>query len=185
MQRSTAIALGAGALLVGALVAVALFRRGTGADVTGVPLTEPMSWPPGQVSGRNNLVNVRRELQEFFAWWNSAGPFAVRVTSGLRTDAQQRQLYAQGRTAPGVIVTHAQTASDSAHGRGAACDAYPFAGGKLVLDTKDPRWKQFGEAAEAWGLVWGGRWTRLVDYPHVEVPGWRSLPVPNGGGNVA
>lgn len=48
--------------------------------------------------------------------------------------------------------------------------------------TQDLRdlWMEYGEQAEALGLVWGGRWGNIVnglgfDPPHVEHPDWRSL----------
>lgn len=137
----------------------------------------PPVWPAGLVSGVKFLAGVHPQLVAFFEWWNRAGPFPIRVTSGVRTDAQQRELYAQGRTKPGLIVTNAQTSADSPHGHAAACDAYPLEAGKLVLDGADPRWAQYGQEAERFGLVWGGRWTALKDSPHVEVMGWRLLPV--------
>ena len=42
-------------------------------------------------------------------------------------------------------------------------------------------WREYGEQAEALGLVWGGRWAPIdgrtglgFDFPHVEHPDWRS-----------
>lgn len=36
-------------------------------------------------------------------------------------------------------------------------------------DTNNPFWKAVGEAARSEGLVWGGDWTSLKDYPHVQM----------------
>jgi hypothetical protein len=41
-------------------------------------------------------------------------------------------------------------------------------------------WIEYGEQAEALGLVWGGRWGTIIngigfDPPHVEHPAWKSL----------
>ena len=36
---------------------------------------------------------------------------------------------------------------------------------------------QLGEIGESLGLSWGGRWHSIKDYPHFELPEWRSLPV--------
>jgi hypothetical protein len=36
-------------------------------------------------------------------------------------------------------------------------------------NTSNPFWKAVGEAARAEGLVWGGDWTSLKDYPHVQM----------------
>jgi peptidoglycan LD-endopeptidase CwlK len=32
-------------------------------------------------------------------------------------------------------------------------------------------WHQMGELAERCGLVWGGRWKKFTDFPHLEMPG--------------
>jgi len=32
-------------------------------------------------------------------------------------------------------------------------------------------WYEMGAIAEACGLVWGGRWKRFPDFPHLEMPG--------------
>lgn len=180
-HREAAIAVGVVAVLIGVIAAVMMLSND---DTGGAPLDQPMSWPPGQVTGRNNLAGVRPELLRFMAWWNVNGPFPLRVTSGFRTDAQQAALYAQGRSTPGQIVTYAKTASDSAHGRAAAIDAYPFDGSKIILDMDDPRWATYGAIAQSRGLAWGGTWSRLMDKPHVEVPGWQSFPVPDAQGYV-
>lgn len=49
----------------------------------------------------------------------------IRVTSTLRTFAEQAQLYAQGRTKPGQIVTRAKP-GQSWHNYGLAVDVCPF-----------------------------------------------------------
>lgn len=100
------------------------------------------------------------------------------VVSGLRTDDQQRALYAQGRTKPGSIVTNVDgTVKKSMHqrqatGYGHAVDL-AFVDDPITLkietwDVKQP-WQVYGTMAEAYGLTWGGRWTSIVDRPHVEL----------------
>jgi peptidoglycan L-alanyl-D-glutamate endopeptidase CwlK len=101
---------------------------------------------------------------------------------GLRTFEDQDELYAQGRTKPGEIVTNAK-AGDSLHNYSLAAD-YVLDGQtekpgiQWSWDTKadlnaDGRndWFQMGEIAENCGLVWGGCWKRFPDLPHVEMPG--------------
>lgn len=52
----------------------------------------------------------------------------ILVTEGVRTQAQQDALYAQGRTKPGKIVTWTR---NSKHIQGKAVDVVPYAGGKI------------------------------------------------------
>lgn len=64
-------------------------------------------------------------------------PVDFTITDGVRTVAQQKALYAKGRTAPGSVVTNADgVRSKSNHqpkadGLGYAVDLYPFVNGKL------------------------------------------------------
>jgi len=87
------------------------------------------------------------------------------VTETYRSQARQDWLYAQGRTRPGRIVTHATV---SMHTSGLAADVCPRVGGKIPWHRRDlfDRW---GQIAEKHGLVWGGRF-RSYDGPHVQAP---------------
>lgn len=79
----------------------------------------------------------------------------------LRSDAEQAELYAQGRSKPGAIVTAAR-AGESLHnpqrdGRSWAFDAVPMLGGKPLWDDAQAVYAM-GHAGEAVGLEWAGRW---------------------------
>jgi len=37
----------------------------------------------------------------------------------------------------------------------------------------NPLWLTMGKIAEKHGLVWGGRWTKPFDAPHIEAANWR------------
>jgi peptidoglycan LD-endopeptidase CwlK len=93
----------------------------------------------------------------------------VRVVQGLRTFAEQDALFAQGRTKPGKRVTNAK-GGQSNHNYGLAVDMAPFKAGQ-------PDWnniagfKTIGSEAKKLGLEWGGDWKKLVDMPHVQLPG--------------
>ena len=97
----------------------------------------------------------------------------MRVTDGVRTADQQQHLYAQGRTAPGAIVTQADgVVHRSNHQRhddgfGHAVDLCFLVEGKPSWDERLP-WLAYGAVAMALGLTWGGTWTR-PDKPHVEL----------------
>lgn len=89
------------------------------------------------------------------------------VTSGRRSQAEQQALYAQGRTAPGPIVTQLDgVKKQSRHQQGRAVDcAFVTGPGKVSFDGP---WEIYGAMARELGLVWGGSWTRFPDRPHVE-----------------
>jgi peptidoglycan LD-endopeptidase CwlK len=93
------------------------------------------------------------------------------VVMGVRTVAQQQALYAQGRSAPGHVVTmkdgvrHRSNHQPHADGLGHAVDCAflnpdPFG-------SSQP-WETYGQKVEAAGLTWGGRW-KMVDCPHAEL----------------
>jgi peptidoglycan L-alanyl-D-glutamate endopeptidase CwlK len=95
------------------------------------------------------------------------------VIKGLRTQAEQMALYAQGRTTPGVIVTfkdgvtHPSNHQPRADGFGHAVDCGFL--GPQPFDLRHP-WNIYGERVEAHGLIWGGRWSHPHDSPHAELP---------------
>jgi len=101
------------------------------------------------------------------------------IFEALRTFEDQAELYAQGRTKPGKIVTNAQP-GDSFHSYGLAVDlvldGQPDKPGiqwswdtrvDLNADGRDD-WMQMGKIAESCGLEWGGRWKRFPDLPHIQ-----------------
>lgn len=97
------------------------------------------------------------------------------VTDGVRSLKAQRALYAQGRTKPGKIVTHADGVSvksnhqPKADGFGHAVDCCFLVDGKPSWAEAHP-WRLYGEMAKALDLSWGGDWKRFPDRPHVELP---------------
>jgi peptidoglycan LD-endopeptidase CwlK len=96
-----------------------------------------------------------------------------RVAQGLRTYAEQAALFAQGRTAPGNIVTNAP-AGYSNHNFGCAVDCYPFASGEagdLVWDHEDPKFAAMVAVLLSEGLIWGGSWISIEDWPHFQLAG--------------
>lgn len=99
---------------------------------------------------------------------------AVCVVSGLRTIQQQNQLYAQGRSTGGNIVTNAK-GGQSPHNFGTAVDLAPLdSKGEINWNDKQG-FALIGEAAERLGMVWGGKFKSIVDLPHVESTGWKVL----------
>lgn len=116
---------------------------------------------------------------------------AVAVPQGLRTITEQNELYAQGRTKPGKIVTNARGGS-SYHNYGIAfdfCLVYDTNGDGVYDETswdikKDndrdgvADWLEVVKIFEAAGWEWGGKWSSIKDYPHLQKTfgySWRAL----------
>lgn len=119
---------------------------------------------------RTEVIDTITQLEMFSFPEN----VSIRIVQGLRTIETQNKLYAQGRTAPGKIVTNAKGGS-SYHNYGLAIDFCILYDGKLSWDlirdfdhdnVKD--WQEVVNAFEAKGFEWGGEWKSLKDYPHIQ-----------------
>lgn len=101
----------------------------------------------------------------------------MKVVQALRTTGAQLKLYAEGRTAPGAIVTHADGVKVRSNhqaslvdGLGRAVDC-AFQGGE-PFSEKHP-WSLYGVTCEAAGLIWGGGHShgwKGQDRPHAQLP---------------
>lgn len=99
------------------------------------------------------------------------------ITQSLRTFNEQADLYAQGRTKPGSIVTYAK-AGQSYHNYGLALDF-------VILENDKPNWKVdenwmiVVDIFKKYGWSWGGSWSgKNKDNPHFEKTfnyNWREL----------
>lgn len=123
-----------------------------------------------------------------------------RVGRGATTDEEQAALYARGRTVPGEgctperpmgrTVTEARNSHETAHG----IRAYGACAVDLIAMNDDgtpdwtpPRYIQLGAYAKARGFEWGGEFSRLDprtgkrtpfrDYGHLQLAGWRTVPL--------
>ena len=119
------------------------------------------------------LPQVRSRVEAFLKAADDAG-IDLLVTSTYRDNASQDALYAQGRTAPGRIVTNAK-AGQSYHNYRCAVDVVPLRNGKPVWDTKDPVWQTVGRLGKAAGLEWAGDWKRFKEFPHFQYTGGLTL----------
>lgn len=96
----------------------------------------------------------------------------------LRSNEEQNDLYAIGRTKPGKIVTNAR-AGESAHnpdkyGKASAYDCCPMIAGKPMWDSKHPSWRIVVECGEEAGLLASARWQgKLKEQAHFQDPNWR------------
>lgn len=126
---------------------------------------------------------IRDEVKQLIDKVEAGFPpnIAVRVVQGLRTIEEQNKLYAQGRTMPGKIVTNAKGGS-SFHNYGLAIDfailvdkdgngSYDDLSWDIKADhDKDgvADWMEVVRVFEEAEWEWGGRWSSLKDYPHLQ-----------------
>lgn len=97
-------------------------------------------------------------------------------TCTYRSNLEQADLYARGRTAPGKVVTWALP-GESKHnhmedGKPAslAFDIVPLVSGKPNWNASDPVWGVLGGIGKSLGLKWAGDWKgHKKEYPHFEV----------------
>lgn len=124
---------------------------------------------------RERLQGVEEELAELMEEAIKESPIDFMIVDGLRTKEQQMELYAQGRTKPGKIVTKVDGVKRlSKHQTGKAVDICPWVNGKL--DWNDPeKFKTIANhiknVAEelAIDVIWGGDWKGSWDKPHFEL----------------
>ena len=107
---------------------------------------------------------IRDYARNFLTEAENAG-IILRITAGYRTFEEQDHLYAQGRTAPGKIVTNAK-GGDSPHNYGLAIDVVPMVGGQPDWDSA--LWEQISDIGKDAGFAWGGDFKSFKDKPHFE-----------------
>lgn len=96
------------------------------------------------------------------------GGINIIITQGLRTIEEQNELYAQGRTKTGKIVTNAR-GGYSYHNFGLAFDFAILNADGSVNWNVDEKWKRVGALGKSLGLEWGGDWRDFPDYPHFQL----------------
>lgn len=116
------------------------------------------------------LVQLQTKFHEFRIATDQAGLQFI-VTCTYRSQEEQNELYAQGRTKPGKKVTWTK---NSKHTLRRAFDiALLGKNGKITWDLKAsvnkneiPDYTELGLIGESLGLTWGGR---FGDYCHFEL----------------
>ena len=129
------------------------------------------------------LPPVRQRVERFLANAKAQG-IDLLVTSTYRDNASQEALYAQGRTAPGRIVTNAR-AGQSFHNHRCAVDVVPIRNGKPVWDAKDAVWQAVGRLGKEAGLEWAGDWKRFREMAHFQYTGGLTLAQLQAGAKIA
>lgn len=115
------------------------------------------------------LKSVHPDLIRVMQRTIEISPVDFKITHGLRTQAEQDALYAQGRTTPGKIVTNTRK---SRHIGGFAVDVAAIVNGAISWDMK--YYRQITDAAKQasrelnipikCGIDW-----KMKDGPHIEL----------------
>lgn len=89
------------------------------------------------------------------------------IVEGHRTQERQEELYEQGRTKPGQIVTKTKK---SKHTEGKAVDIASLdENGNITYSPEDTSfWDKMGAIARSLGITWGGDWVSIKDRPHFQ-----------------
>jgi len=122
------------------------------------------------------IPQAKTRVEAFIAECHANG-IDLLITSTYRDNDSQAALYAQGRTAPGNIVTNAK-AGESYHNYRCAVDVVPLVNGKAVWNTsgEDGKlWEKVGEIGEKNGLEWAGRWKSFKEMAHFQYTGGLNL----------
>ena len=137
------------------------------------------------------MKGVHPKLIELMKKAISDSPYDFKIIQGLRTAAYQNELYQQGRTKPGKIVTkldgynkksnHQAKADGYGHAVDIAVCGYYDGNGNCVKCTTDAEMFDNKKLVEISGhvkavakemgmeIVWGGDWKTLYDTPHYEL----------------
>ncbi|MFF3099814.1 M15 family metallopeptidase [Viridibacillus arvi] len=116
----------------------------------------------------------------------------VIITEGLRPFEKQDELYNQGRSTKGNIVTYSK-GGESFHNYGLAFDyAIKNAKGDIEWDIEydgnhngESDWFEVAKLAKELGFEWGGDWRKFKDYPHLQMTFGLSIPMLQEGYRLA
>jgi hypothetical protein len=151
-------------------------------EIKGKPITERLGTPLLDIAeipiqGRlltNDIVtndriqklhpDIQRGAAEFINDVKKELGIDLRVTDGYRTEAEQDELYAQGRTVPGKNVTNAR-GGESYHNYGLGFDVTGLKGTGIDYEIDYPA---IANIAKRHKFDWGGNWEKRKDPPHFE-----------------
>lgn len=107
-----------------------------------------------------------KDLAEKFIANCLAQGWEVLIYCTYRDAEAQNELYAQGRTKPGKIVTNAK-GGQSMHQYRVAFDWVPMLHGKPQW-SNDEAYLKCAEIGEALGFEWAGRWKSFKETAHLQ-----------------
>lgn len=122
-----------------------------------------------------NIEDCEPKLQE--AWerafneWIELFPHKPRpfLTCTHRSNAEQAELYAKGRTAPGPKVTNAKPGQSKHNLYPSKAIDIAFKNPDGSLDWSIDHFRVFASLICKHGITWGGSWKQFKDNPHYEL----------------
>jgi peptidoglycan L-alanyl-D-glutamate endopeptidase CwlK len=114
-----------------------------------------------------------QEMTGLFLSKCKAAGYNVIITSTYRNEEEQNALYAQGRTAPGNVVTNARF-GDSLHNYKVALDFAPVVNGNIPWNDKK-LFMKIADIGVSCGFEAGAYWTSFLDLPHLQYTAGYSL----------
>ena len=123
-------------------------------------------------SGLHNIVEEKS--MELVEQANKIG-IPILITDGFRSIESQNEIYEQGRTSSGAIVSYAK-GGKSYHNYGLAIDfALLNQDDSISYDLQrdsngngEADWFEVARFGKDLGFTWGGDWRGFKDYPHFE-----------------
>ena len=109
--------------------------------------------------------SLRKRATDFINALDKDFGIKARIYEGFRHPERQAELYAQGRTTPGAIVTFAKP-GESLHEYGLAFDLVEIKDNKALWINDN--WAKIGELGKSYGFRWGGDFISIKDNPHFE-----------------
>jgi peptidoglycan LD-endopeptidase CwlK len=126
-----------------------------------------------QMDKLNTLEPDFKEIVEtVISETQKATGYTWKASDGRRTMAEQKAIYAQGRTVPGKVVTNAPP-GNSPHNFGLAADLWPLKGGDFWWGAPKSLFHTMADIAEENGLKAGYYFKSIFDAPHIEMPRWK------------
>jgi peptidoglycan L-alanyl-D-glutamate endopeptidase CwlK len=111
------------------------------------------------------IPEFRTQVEQLMLQGLAAG-LRPEIVEARRSQDRQNELYEQGRTKPGAIVTWTK---DSAHTRGEAVDiAQLDENGNITYKTTGDFYPKMGAIGKSLGMIWGGDWKGKTDLPHFQ-----------------
>ncbi|MGY4691534.1 M15 family metallopeptidase [Salibacterium sp. K-3] len=128
-----------------------------------------------EMAARSSLHPEVEEMKQEFVEQTAEQGIDVVITQGYRSEAEQDNLYAQGRAEEGSIVTYAE-GGESYHNYGLAVDfAIQKPDGQVTWNTAydgngngESDWQEAGDIAKLIGFEWGGDWQQFQDFSHLQ-----------------
>ena len=130
-----------------ATVALLFLKRDQSATPAPLPFEpelDPLPKTPRPTTNEAHLKQLRTPVAALARQLLASSPVPIVIVQSFRSAAEQARLYAQGRTAPGPIVTHAKPGT-SYHEFGLAFDVAVLKDGKPTWPNDVALWTSIGE----------------------------------------